>query len=94
MLLKGGLCGAAPAPWCSVTPRRLTHRQRHTFARAYESQIKRLIDAGRSVEEIGKQLGMRPEEIFRLSEFSKEDFLEMMIHKDVPYSSAEVLTIV
>ena len=56
--------------------------------------IARLIGEGKSVEEIGKQLGMRPEEIFRLSDFSKEDFLEMMIRKDVPYSAAEVLTIV
>ena len=56
--------------------------------------IRRLVDAGRSVDEIGKQLGMRPEEIFRLSDFSKEDFLMMMVKKDTPYSQAEVLTIV
>ena len=54
--------------------------------------IQRLIDDGRGVDEIGKQLGMRPEEVFRLSDFSKEDFLNMMIKQDVPYSSAEILT--
>ncbi len=37
--------------------------------------VKRLTDSGKSIEEIGKQLGMKPEEIFRLSDFSKEDFL-------------------
>ncbi len=41
--------------------------------------VKELMGEGKSVEEIGKQLGMRPEEIFRLSDFSKEDFLNMMI---------------
>ena len=31
--------------------------------------VKELMNEGKTVEEIGKQLGMRPEEIFRLSEF-------------------------
>jgi ParB-like chromosome segregation protein Spo0J len=54
--------------------------------------IQRLIDNGKSVDEISKQLGMKHEEIFRLSNFTKEDFLVMMIKKDVPYSPAELLT--
>ena len=33
--------------------------------------VKRLLDEGKSVTEIGKELGMKPEEIFRLSDFSK-----------------------
>ncbi|MCR5823750.1 MAG: ParB N-terminal domain-containing protein [Lachnospiraceae bacterium] len=53
--------------------------------------VKELMDNGKSVKEIGKQLGMRPEEIFRLSEFSKEDFLKMMA-KDQPFSKAEFIT--
>lgn len=53
--------------------------------------VKRLMDDGKSVEEIGKELGMRPEEIFRLSDFSKEDFLLMMV-KNTSYSKAELLT--
>lgn len=53
--------------------------------------VKRLIDNGKSVEEIGKQLGMKPEEIFRLSDFTKEDFLKMMIKKE-SYSKAEYIT--
>ena len=40
--------------------------------------VKELLDSGKPIEEIGKQLGMRPEEVFRLSEFSREDFLRMM----------------
>ena len=40
--------------------------------------VKKLIDEGKTVEEIGKQLGMKPEEIFRLSGFTKDEFLNMM----------------
>lgn len=54
--------------------------------------VKELMDEGKTVEEIGKQLGMRPEEIFRLSEFSKEDFLRMMIKPNEDYSKAEFIT--
>lgn len=54
--------------------------------------VKELIGEGKSVEEIGKQLGMRPEEIFRLSDFSKEDFLNMMIKPNQGYSKAEFIT--
>ncbi len=54
--------------------------------------VKELMREGKSVEEIGKQLGMRSEEIFRLSEFSKEDFLKMMIKPEQGYSKAEFIT--
>ena len=54
--------------------------------------VKKLMEEGKTVEEIGKQLGMKPEEIFRLSEFSKEDFLKMMIKPDEGYSKAEFIT--
>ncbi len=54
--------------------------------------VKELIGEGKTVEEIGKQLGMRPEEIFRLSEFSKEDFLRMMINPKKGFSKAEFIT--
>lgn len=53
--------------------------------------VQRLIDEEKTVEEIGKQLGMRPEEIFRLSNFTREDFLNMMV-KDNKYSSAQFVT--
>lgn len=54
--------------------------------------VRELMGKGKSVEEIGKQLGMRPEEIFRLSDFSKEDFLNMMIKPNQGYSKAEFIT--
>ncbi len=54
--------------------------------------VRELMNEGKSVEEIGKQLGMRPEEIFRLSDFSKEDFLQMMIKPDQVFSKAEFIT--
>lgn len=54
--------------------------------------VKELMGEGKTVEEIGKQLGMRPEEIFRLSEFSKEDFLRMMIKPSEDFSKAEFIT--
>ena len=54
--------------------------------------IKRLLDEGNTVQTIGKQLGMKPEEVFRLSDFSKEDFLRMMTKGVNDYSKAEILT--
>lgn len=54
--------------------------------------VKELMNEGKSVEEIGKQLGMKPEEIFRLSDFSKEDFLKMMVKGVHNYSKAEYIT--
>lgn len=54
--------------------------------------VKELMDEGKSVSEIGKQLGMRPEEVFRLSDFSKEDFLKMMIKQGKGFSKAEFIT--
>lgn len=54
--------------------------------------VKELMGEGKTVEEIGKQLGMKPEEIFRLSDFSKEDFLKMMVNGKQAYSKAEFIT--
>lgn len=53
--------------------------------------VKKLLDQGKSVSEISKQLGMKPEEIFRLSDFSKDDFLAMMTKGAKGYSKAELL---
>lgn len=52
--------------------------------------IKELVDQGKSVPEISKQLGMKPEEIFRLSDFSKEEFINMMVTTP-EYSRAQIL---
>lgn len=51
--------------------------------------IQELIENGKSVPEICKQLGMSREEVFRLSNFSRDDFLEMMAGKE--YSKAYLL---
>ena len=53
--------------------------------------VKKLLDEGKTVDEIGKQLGMKPEEIFRLSNFTREDFLEMMTNGHTKYSPAGVI---
>ena len=50
--------------------------------------VKRLIDDGKTVAEISKQLGMKPEEVFRLSDFTREDFLAMMTKDKTEYSKA------
>lgn len=54
--------------------------------------VKRLLGDGKTVDEIGKQLGMKPEEVFRLSDFSKDDFLAMMAQGVKRHSNAELLT--
>lgn len=54
--------------------------------------VKRLFNKGKTVEEIGKQLGMKPEEVFRLSDFSKDDFLDIMTKNGKEYSKAEFIT--
>lgn len=52
--------------------------------------VQGLINEGKTVQEIGKQLGMSPEEVFRLSEFSRDDFLEMMTKGVTSYSKATI----
>ena len=44
--------------------------------------IKKLFNEGKTTKEICKQLGMRPEEVFRLSDFGREEFLKIMINND------------
>lgn len=52
--------------------------------------VKKLLDQGKTVQEIGKQLGMKPEEVFRLSDFTREEFLAMMTEGVNGYSNAVV----
>lgn len=52
--------------------------------------VKKLLDQGKTVQEIGKQLGMKPEEVFRLSDFTREEFLSMMTDGVKGYSKAVV----
>jgi predicted transposase YdaD len=48
--------------------------------------VKRLLEQGKSIKEISKELGMRPEEIFRLTDISKEEFLKLMASRAPGYS--------
>lgn len=50
--------------------------------------VKRLFAQGKSIKEIGKQLGMKPEEVFRLSDFSRDGFLKIMMRGATEYSRA------
>lgn len=52
--------------------------------------VKKLLDEGKTVQEIGKQLGMRPEEVFRLSGFTREEFLDLMTEDVGGYSNAVI----
>lgn len=52
--------------------------------------VKKLLDEGKTVQEIGKQLGMKPEEVFRLSGFSREEFLDLMTRGHDEYSRAVI----
>lgn len=52
--------------------------------------VKKLLDEGKTVPEIGRQLGMKPEEIFRLSDFTRDEFLAMMTKDVHGYSKAVV----
>ena len=52
--------------------------------------VKKLLDEGKTVDEIGKQLGMKPEEVFRLSGFTREEFLQLMTKNVTGYSNARL----
>lgn len=53
--------------------------------------VKELMDSGKSVPEICKQLGMKPEEVFRLSDFSREDFLRILTKGHHEFSEAYLI---
>lgn len=54
------------------------------------SIVQGLLSEGKTVPEISKQLGMTNEEVFRLSNFTREDFLEMMTRGVEGYSKATI----
>lgn len=56
-----------------------------------KKMVKELREQGCTVKEIEKQLGMKPEEIFRLSDMTKEDFLAMMNKGVKGYSQAQII---
>ena len=53
--------------------------------------VQELLAEGKSIEEIGKQMGMKPEEVFRLSDFSRDDFLDLMTRGTNGFSRAEII---
>ena len=52
--------------------------------------VQKLIAEGKTVQEISKQMGMKPDEVFRLSDFTREEFLDMMIGDHKQYSHAKM----
>ena len=70
----------------------ITHNRAHGthLLEPMRAIVQRLLDEGKSVGEISKQLGMKPEEIFRLSNFSRDDFLAMMTKGVTGYSKATI----
>lgn len=54
-----------------------------------EKIVQRLLKEGTTTAEIAKQLGMREEEVWRLSGLKREDFLKLMI-RDRPYSKETI----
>jgi hypothetical protein len=50
--------------------------------------VKRLLGEGKTIQEIGKQLGMKPEEVFRLSGFTRDEFLDMLVGWKTGYGKA------
>ncbi len=56
-----------------------------------KSIVKTLLNEGKTVEEVGKQLGMREEEVFRLSDFTRDDFLKLMTEGVNSYSRGQMI---
>jgi hypothetical protein len=54
--------------------------------------VKTLIENGKTMDEIVKQTGMKKEEIFRLSDFSRDDFLNLMTEGSTGYSKAKFIS--
>ncbi len=54
-----------------------------------ERIVQRLLKDGKSVEVIGRELGMKREEVYRLSGLGRDDFLAMMIKAET-YTKAFV----
>ena len=53
--------------------------------------VQELLASGKTVPEVSKQLGMKPEEIFRLSDFSREDFLKILTKGRNKFSEAYIM---
>lgn len=53
--------------------------------------IKELVNEGKSTKEICKELGMKPEEVFRLSDFTRDDFLKLMSKDKQQYNKSYIV---
>lgn len=51
--------------------------------------VRQLLNSGKTVSEVAKQLGMSKEEVFRLCQFTREQFLAMMTEGVEGYSTAQ-----
>lgn len=56
-----------------------------------EKMVQALLEQGASVDEIAKQMGMSKEEVFRLSNLSREQFLQIMTGREQKYNKAKIL---
>lgn len=52
--------------------------------------VKQLLADGKSMKDIERETGMKPEEVFRLSDFTREDFLKMLLDGKSEYSTAKI----
>lgn len=55
-----------------------------------ENIVKTLLDKGKSVDEISKEIGMSREEIFRLSHIDREQFLKLVTSREQRFSKAQI----
>lgn len=56
-----------------------------------ENIVKTLLDKGKSIDEISKEIGMSREEIFRLSNIDREQFLKLVTSREQRFSKAQII---
>jgi len=56
-----------------------------------ENMVKTLLEQGKTVPEISKEMGMSEEEIFRLSALTREQFLDIMTERTRQFNKAQIL---
>jgi ParB-like chromosome segregation protein Spo0J len=79
---------AAKDRYATITHNRA--RGTHTLA-PMKAIIKDLLEQGKTVEEVSQELGMRSEEVYRLSDISRQQFLELMARNVKQFSQAKIL---
>lgn len=56
-----------------------------------ENIVKTLLEKGKSVDEISKEIGMSREEIFRLSNIDREQFLKLVTSRKQQFNKGQIL---